>query len=163
MVDNLREIIIDRINLNPQFFSGPIIEINHIIDVAISIINTRDGTGPKGGGFVHAVIDNDLELAVTKADHINIHALRFYVDINRHFHLDDEDSKQSILKSLYNKAEEIVASNESWKDKYDLIFSDEISKKVFELTNLDYYDPDMDYNDDVLAFMNAFENKINEL
>jgi hypothetical protein len=49
--------------------------------------------------------------------------------------------------------------------KYDLIFSDEISKKL----PFDWLDPDMDYEDDICAFMSAFEEyymeqeKINNL
>jgi hypothetical protein len=163
MIDNLREIIRDRMISNPQFFSNPLMNASHIIDVAISIIHTRDKSGPKGGGFVHAIIDNDLELATTKADHINIHALKFYVDINRHFHIGDKGDIKSLLTSIYENASEITLSNRPWNEKFDLIFSDVISSRVIQLSNLDYMCPDLDYEDDVWSFMNAFKNKLNEL
>jgi len=57
------------------------------------------------------------------------------------------------INEIYQKAKRIVASDLDWKEKYDMIFSDEISMKV----QFDYYDPDMDYEDDVLAFMNGFD------
>jgi hypothetical protein len=69
------------------------------------------------------------------------------------------------LVEIYSKAKKIVASDLSWSVKYDLIFSDEISKKV----SFDWFDPDMDYEDDVCAFMCAFneyfkeQEKINNL
>ena len=52
--------------------------------------------------------------------------------------------------------------------KYDLIFSDKISRFVFNFFNtirspLEYYDPDTSYQEDVDAFMSAFNEKINSL
>lgn len=52
---------------------------------------------------------------------------------------------------LYNRAKRIIASDLEWEDKYDMIFSNEISKKF----SLDYWDPDSSYEDDVMAFMSA--------
>lgn len=65
---------------------------------------------------------------------------------------------------LYDKAKNIIASNLPWDEKYDFIFSKEISHNF----SLDYYDPDTSYEEDVMAFMNALdqymeENKINAL
>lgn len=54
--------------------------------------------------------------------------------------------------AIYERAKKIAACDLSWKEKYDMIFSKEISQKL----DFDYYDPDSDYDDDVLAFMNAF-------
>lgn len=58
------------------------------------------------------------------------------------------------LKDIHKKAKKIVSSNLSWEEKYNMIFSEEISHKT------DFYwdDPDMDYEDDVMAYMNAFDN-----
>lgn len=53
----------------------------------------------------------------------------------------------------YEKAKKIINSDLDWEAKYDLIFSDEISRKF----NLDYYDPDTSYREDVMAFMDALE------
>ena len=43
----------------------------------------------------------------------------------------------------------------SWELKYDMIFNDRVSGKVFELISMDYYDPDTSYQEDVQAFYNA--------
>lgn len=56
--------------------------------------------------------------------------------------------------AIYERAKKIAASDLSWKNKYDMIFSKEISHKL----DFDYYDPDSDYDDDVIAFMNAFDD-----
>lgn len=55
--------------------------------------------------------------------------------------------------NIYEKAKRIVASDLEWKEKYDMIFSEEISQKV----KFDWCDPDCDYDDDVLAFMQGFD------
>jgi hypothetical protein len=62
------------------------------------------------------------------------------------------------LVKIYQKARQILESELSWEKKYDLIFSEEISKQV----SFDWCDPDMDYEDDVKAFMSAFEIYIEE-
>lgn len=54
---------------------------------------------------------------------------------------------------IYERAKRIVASDLEWDEKYDMIFSEEISRKV----KFDYYDPDCGYDDDVLAFMQGFD------
>ena len=54
---------------------------------------------------------------------------------------------------LHERAKRIVASSLSWKEKYDMIFSSDVSDKV----DFDWYDPDMDYEDDVRAFMVGFQ------
>lgn len=61
------------------------------------------------------------------------------------------------LLELHDKAKEIVQSNLSWEAKYDLIFSEKLSKCVFKIARgFEYYDPDSSYKDDVMAFYNAF-------
>lgn len=55
--------------------------------------------------------------------------------------------------AIYERAKKIAACDLSWKEKYDMIFSKEISHKL----DFDYYNPDSDYDDDVLAFMNGFD------
>ena len=59
---------------------------------------------------------------------------------------------QELIK-IYNKAKIIVASTLSWEAKYDLIFSEEISRKV----RFDWCDPDTSYQEDVEAFMKGFD------
>lgn len=66
----------------------------------------------------------------------------------------------NIIKDLHAKANRIYNSELSWEDKYDLIFSENISMQVFAEIDLNYYDPDMDYEDDVRAFMKALNEKV---
>ncbi len=40
----------------------------HIIDIMVSIMATRDKTSYAGGGFVQAVVANNLYLAMSRAD-----------------------------------------------------------------------------------------------
>ena len=40
----------------------------HIIDIIVSVIRTRDGIGYPGGSFVQCVVDNDLYGAIVRAD-----------------------------------------------------------------------------------------------
>ena len=53
-------------------------EFEHIIDISVSIINARDG-GIRGGSFVQAIINNDLESAVGHADPICLKVLKLFV------------------------------------------------------------------------------------
>ena len=53
---------------------------------------------------------------------------------------------------IYERAKRIIESDLEWREKYDMIFSEEISRKV----KFDYYDPDCDYEDDTMAFYKAF-------
>jgi ATP:corrinoid adenosyltransferase len=57
------------------------------------------------------------------------------------------------LKELHKKAKKIVESDLDWDVKYRMIFSDEICRKV----SFDWFDPDMDYEDDVRAWMSGFD------
>jgi hypothetical protein len=40
----------------------------HIIDIMVSIMATRDKSSYAGGGFVQAVVDNNLYLVMSRAD-----------------------------------------------------------------------------------------------
>lgn len=55
--------------------------------------------------------------------------------------------------TIYEKAKRIVDSDLNWRDKFDMIFSEEISLKF----DFEWFDPDMDYEDDVKAFMSCFD------
>ncbi len=41
---------------------------DHIFDIMVSIMATRDKTSYSGGGFVQAVVENNLYLAMSRAD-----------------------------------------------------------------------------------------------
>ena len=59
---------------------------------------------------------------------------------------------------IYEKAKKILASDLDWNIKFDLIFSSDISGKV----DFKWLDLDMDYEDDVRAYMEGFDNYMNE-
>jgi hypothetical protein len=40
----------------------------HIIDIMVSIMCTRDKSSYPGGGFVQSIVDNNLYLAMSRAD-----------------------------------------------------------------------------------------------
>ncbi len=40
----------------------------HILDIMVSIMATRDKSSYAGGGFVQAIVDNNLYLALSRAD-----------------------------------------------------------------------------------------------
>lgn len=56
-------------------------EGQHIIRTGTSILCTKWKVGYEGGGFVQAVVNNDLMKAVGSADGINIKALKFYCQL----------------------------------------------------------------------------------
>ena len=56
-----------------------------------------------------------------------------------------------------------LGDRDVWEIIYDKIFSEEISKRVWQLYNFDYYDPNTSYEEDVLAFLNAFDEELEHL
>jgi len=68
-----------------------------------------------------------------------------------------------LLNELNEMANKIYNSNLNWEQKYDLIFSDSLSSVVFNQVYIDYYDPDTSYQEDVTAFVRAFNDKMKEL
>lgn len=72
-------------------------------------------------------------------------------------------TKQEIaymLKDLKGKAWEESdgdTDSEVWEELYDKVFSEEISRQVFnDFPDFHYYDPDTTYQEDVCAFIDAF-------
>ena len=53
----------------------------HILNISCSIIMTKHEFGYPGGGFVQAVVNNDLRSAIRSADHINLKVIPFYVTL----------------------------------------------------------------------------------
>jgi hypothetical protein len=71
-----------------------------------------------------------------------------------------DENSFDFIKSIYDKAKKIYEAEDlDDEEKYDMIFSDEISRKV----SFDYYDPDTTYEEDVAAFMRGFEEYIETL
>ena len=72
------------------------------------------------------------------------------------------------LNYLYNAAYDVAVRDfcdgievrdNIWKELYDKVFSDEISRVICgRLPNFNGYDPDTTYHSDVKAFIEAFKN-----
>jgi len=89
-----------------------------------------------------------------------------YSDFEEKNQIDNNVTEQ--LKNVQKEANEIYNSDMSWETKYKLIFSKNISRRFNELIeeineHFSYYDPDSDYDDDVIAFMSAMNEKIEEI
>lgn len=84
----------------------------------------------------------------------------------------------SELNKLNNRLQSLVADTltadattghrDPWEATYEVVFSSEVSKRVYVALSdmgqrLDYYDPDSSYEDDVLAFASAVQSKISDL
>ena len=54
---------------------------NHIINIGTSILCTKWEIGFEGGGFVQAVVANDLMKAVGSADGISLKGLKFFASL----------------------------------------------------------------------------------
>lgn len=54
---------------------------NHVKNIGTSIVMNHWGINTNPGSFVQAILDNDLELSVGKADSTNIQLLPFYVTL----------------------------------------------------------------------------------
>lgn len=78
-------------------------------------------------------------------------------------------NKYQELVNLNNKVQRLMSEEDvDWEMKYDLIFSKEVSRRIFDLfgelnIRFEYYDPDTSYEDDLRAFSSALEEKMEEL
>lgn len=78
-------------------------------------------------------------------------------------------SKYQELINLNEKVQKLVNQEDvDWELKFDLIFSPEISRRIFQIfdelnISFDYYDPDTSYEEDVLALSTALEEKMKEI
>jgi hypothetical protein len=54
-------------------------EREHIIYIGSTILCTKWEIGYPGGDFAQAIVNNDLAGAFGRADHINVHCIRFYI------------------------------------------------------------------------------------
>jgi hypothetical protein len=65
--------------------------------------------------------------------------------------------------ALADQVFQIADSNASGETKYELIFSDDLSRALGRIFRLDYYDPDASYEEDVQAYVSALRSKCAEL
>lgn len=56
-------------------------EYQHILNIAESILCTKWNVGHPGGSFVQAVVENNLQLVVSRADFINRKYIPLYIGI----------------------------------------------------------------------------------
>ena len=56
---------------------------NHILDIMVSIMCTRDKSSYAGGGFVEAICENNLYQAISRADSSNLKVLKLLVLCHR--------------------------------------------------------------------------------
>lgn len=61
----------------------------HIIQIASSVMMTRDGHLP-GGSFVQSIVDNDLSGAFNRADTVCETAIKFFVYVRNHIFLNQD-------------------------------------------------------------------------
>ena len=62
-----------------------LVELDHITNLCMSIVNTRDNV-MRGGSFVQAICNNDLQGAIQRADSTTINALRLFVNVYLYLH-----------------------------------------------------------------------------
>lgn len=78
---------------NPNFIQGhgglSETAFDHIASIGASIMMTRDKF-QIGGGFVTAIVDNNLSGALNRADSDCIRALKYFVYVNQYVHLPAE-------------------------------------------------------------------------
>jgi len=60
---------------------------SHVISIIASVMMTRDGQGIPGGGFVQAVVDNDLYSAISRADSTSLKNIKVISAANKMAHL----------------------------------------------------------------------------
>ena len=63
---------------------------DHIIDIIVSVMRTRDNVGWQGGDFVKSIVNNDLKSAVFRADKECINHLKTFVLAMSHCFPEDE-------------------------------------------------------------------------
>lgn len=63
-------------------------ELSHITNLASSVMMTRDKY-LMGGGFVQAIIENDLEQAISRADSTAIKGLKTFTVIKRNCYINE--------------------------------------------------------------------------
>lgn len=83
-IEVVKELVTNYLGLN-EWQAGlkelPDADLDHIIQIGTSILCTKWQIGYSGGGFVQAVVENDLQRAFANADNVNVKALKFYCQL----------------------------------------------------------------------------------
>ena len=77
------EKIVDAFLTNAVFngWNIPQSEYSHVRDMCISLLYTKHDIGLPGGGFVQAMVENDLMGAYYRADSINEKHIKLYTEL----------------------------------------------------------------------------------
>lgn len=81
----------------------------HIVDIIVSVMRTRDKVGWQGGDFVQSIVNNNLSESVLRADKDCINHLKTFVLALRNCFPDEE--------MKYHKVSD---TNETLEDKIEL-------------------------------------------
>lgn len=84
MRENYYQAVVDAYKKIPHFIEIELSkeDLSHVFNIATSILMQRDGL-QNGGGFVNAIITNNLDEAIDRADRTCINALKFFSYIKR--------------------------------------------------------------------------------
>ncbi len=94
------------------------------------------------------------------------------IEQSHYSHLNILQGLNHQIQTLVDNARAMSAAGaseeESWGAAYDLVFSDALCRRVYSTLRsmnqqLDYYDPDGTYEEDVVAFANAVQDKHEQL
>ena len=76
----------------------------------------------------------------------------------------DLESRIREFLRIVEEAEAVKDSEASWETKYDIIFGDLIRRRIEGLgIDVEWFDPEMGYDDDVIAYVDALGKKKEEL
>ncbi len=64
---------------------------------------------------------------------------------------------------LAEYAIKVAESNATWEAKYNIIFSDDVSAILIKQAQIEWYDPDGSYEEDVTAFIDALREHLDEI
>jgi hypothetical protein len=79
--EKVKEYVSRNAYLIPEDILYDVDSMEHIVDIGTSIMCTKWEVGYPGGGFVQAIVDNDLEGAVSRADMVCVRCLKFFVTL----------------------------------------------------------------------------------
>ena len=85
--EELKEYVTNKLSESPRDLLY-VRQDDHIINIGISILETKYpeiGPGYAGGGFVQAVVDNDLMEAMGRADNICVNNIKFFCTLLYNF------------------------------------------------------------------------------
>jgi hypothetical protein len=80
--NKVRGVVTEYFSKHGELYLPPYIlitESEHVIDIGTSVLCTKWGIGYPGGGFVQALMNNDLRGAFERADTVNAQAIKFYL------------------------------------------------------------------------------------